>query len=213
MKSENNFNKLELDVASEILNIGLAKAADSLSFFTKEKVLIRGMNIRFMEFEKSDLFHKQGGNITLLSTQLRGDVEGYCYLIFTEFEVNKLAEISLPESVLNNKEQFEEMKSAILLEADNIITASVVTQFSNLLSKNMHGHIPFINIGDHEEMKKHIRDQAKNEKFILHFNASLVSDGNNINPEFLWCLDNSFVEAIKLFVKNDVNIEKLKELK
>jgi len=212
MGKEIIFNKLELDVAKEVLNIGLAKAADSLSFFTKEKVLIRGMNITFTEFENSDLFHKQGDNITLLSTQLRGDVVGYCYLIFTEFEVNKLAEISLPESILDNKEQFEEMKNAILLEADNIITASVVTQFSNLLSKNMHGHVPFHFNGNHEKVKEYIRDQAKNEKYILQFNASLISDGNNINPEFLWCLDHSFVDAIKTFVANDINLKNLKVL-
>ena len=39
--------EFELDIAKEIINIAFSKAADSLSFFTKEKVLIQIMEIKF----------------------------------------------------------------------------------------------------------------------------------------------------------------------
>ena len=41
---EMNLNKEELDIAKEVVNVGLGKAADSMAFFTKEKVLIRSLN-------------------------------------------------------------------------------------------------------------------------------------------------------------------------
>ena len=206
------FNKIELDVATEVVNIGLIKAADSLSFFTKEKVLIRGGDIVFSNINNTDFFEKEGDEFTMLSTQLRGDVEGNCYLIFNEEEVDKLAKISLPENIVNNPSQFEEMKEAILLEADNIITAAVVTQFSNLLEKDMHGYIPFHFEGKKEEIIKQIRKQADTKNTLLHFKAHLVSDGNDIVPEFVWCLDQAFVEAIKAFVNKKEYLSKLREL-
>lgn len=206
------FNKLELDIATEIVNIGLSKAADSLSFFTKEKVLIRGGSIIFSSVDDGNLFEKEGDNFVALSTQLRGEMEGYCYLIFNETEVDKLAKISLPESVIGNPEQYPEMRKAILLEADNIITAAVVTQFSNLLGKNMHGYVPFHHQGGKKEIEDYIKGNTKENNFILHFKAHLVSDGNDIVPEFIWSLDQTFVESIKTFISNEDNLVKLESM-
>ena len=39
------FTEHELDIAKELINIGLGKAADSMAFFTKNKVFIRGIDI------------------------------------------------------------------------------------------------------------------------------------------------------------------------
>lgn len=208
-----DFNKIELDVATEVVNIGLIKAADSLSFFTKEKVLIRGGDIEFSDINDTDFFEKEGENFTLLSTQLKGDVEGFCYLIFNDDEVEKLAKISLPESIVNQPEQFEEMKKAILLEADNIITAAVVTQFSNLLEKDLHGYIPFHHEGTKNQLIEKIQKDANENNILLHFKAHLVSSENDIIPEFVWCLDQTFVDAIKLFVNSKEYLKKLRELK
>lgn len=209
---ENVFNKLELDVATEILNIGLAKAADSLSFFTKEKVFINGMNIKFTTLENANFLYKQGENITLLSTKLEGELSGYSYLIFNESEVNTLAKMSLPEEIINNPDQFAEMKNAILLEVDNIITGAVVTQFSNLLCSDMHGLVPSSYSGNQEEVEDYIRNQSINEKYILQCNTSLGSENNNLNPEFLWCLNFSFLDAIKAFIRKNNNLTNLVDL-
>ena len=42
-------NNLELDLAEKIINIGLAKASDSMAFFTKEKVLVNSLEVTLKE--------------------------------------------------------------------------------------------------------------------------------------------------------------------
>ncbi len=205
------FNKLELDLATEVINIGLAKAGDSLSFFTQEKVLIRSKDLVIYNSYEKELFTKSSTPITILSTQIRGGMNGYCYLIFNQQEVNQLQQISFPDTILNNPEQLKEMSKGMLMEADNIITAAVVTQFSNLFKIDMHGYVPEYFSGNSKEVNSYIRKHADEGNYILHFNTTLFSGERNISPEFLWCLDETFVKAIKKFVKEDVNMIKLQE--
>ncbi len=206
------FNKLELDLATEVINIGLAKAGDSLSFFTREKVLIRSKDLVIYNSYEKNLFSKSSDPITILSTQIRGGMNGYCYLIFNREEVDRLNQISFPQRILDNPEQLAEMGKGMLMEADNIITAAVVTQFSNLFKIDMHGYVPEHFSGNYKEVDNYIRTHATKGNYMLHFNTTLFSGERNISPEFLWCLDETFVSAVKKFVKEDKSLIKLQEL-
>ncbi len=206
------FNKLELDLATEVINIGLAKAGDSLSFFTREKVLIRSKDLVIYNSYEKNLFSKSSDPITILSTQIRGGMNGYCYLIFNREEVDRLNQISFPQRILDNPEQLAEMGKGMLMEADNIITAAVVTQFSNLFKIDMHGYVPEHFSGNYKEVDNYIRTHATKGNYMLHFNTTLFSGEQNISPEFLWCLDETFVSAVKKFVKEDKSLIKLQEL-
>ena len=55
-------NEIELDVAKEVLNIGLSKSADSMSFFTKNKVLIRTIDLRIESIDDIKKYLKRGGS-------------------------------------------------------------------------------------------------------------------------------------------------------
>jgi len=204
------FNKLELDLATEAINIGLAKAADSLSFFTREKVVIRSKDLIISEIKEEKLYTKSSDPLTVLSTQIKGGMKGYCYLIFTQKEIEHLFQLSLPKSVLDNKEQMVEMGKAILMEVDNIITAAVVTQFSNLFKTDMHGYVPEHFSGNKQEVDSYIRGHTNEGNLILHFNTPLISGVQSIAPEFLWCMDDTFIQAVKKFVQEDDNFNKLK---
>lgn len=209
---ENILNEHELKIAGDIINVGLSKAADSLSFFTKEKVNLSESDIQIKDKLPTPGFAKEGEQIILLTTQIRGDMEGFCYLIFNDEEADKLAKISLPESMYNNKEMLPEMRREILLEADNIITASVVTQFSNLFQKNMHGYIPLYKQGTKAEIENSIKESTADNNFFLHFKAHLDSSNSEIVPEFLWVLNESFIDSVKVFVGQDESMSKLKEM-
>lgn len=201
---ETTFNKMELDLAAEIINIGLAKAADSLSFFTRNKVLIRSQDLHINKFNDEELFSKDSEPLTLLATEIRGNMKGYCYLVFDHKEVDKMNAISLPKNVLEDPEQLKEMSKAVLMEMDNIVTAAVVTQFSNLFELDMHGYVPQHMNGSKADALAYIKQHAHEGDFFLHFNTPLYSESEeDISPEFVWCLDSSFVSAVKTFLKKD----------
>ncbi len=205
-------NHIETDVAKEIINIGLGKAADSLSFFSQQKVIIRSSELILKNTnEAKDLSKKTGDNIHVLTTDIVGELNGVCFLIFNEKEVNKLLKISLPASILEDEEQKLIMSEAILKEADNIISASVITQFSNLLKFNIHGGIPNLDIISEKEVLPFLLSRAADSKYFLQISAQFHTEEVDFSPEFIWFLDAKFIDGIKEFVKGKSYLDKLKE--
>ena len=205
-------NHIETDVAKEIINIGLGKAADSLSFFSQQKVIIRSSELVLKDTsEITTLSKKEGDNIHVLTTDIIGELTGVCFLIFNEKEVEKLLSISLPPAMLEDPEQKLLMSDAILKEADNIISASVITQFSNLLDFNIHGSVPEMDILSEDKILSFLLSRGGDNKYFLQISAQFHTEEVDFSPEFIWFLDTTFIDGIKKFVKDKSYLDKLKE--
>ncbi len=202
-------SRVELDITREIINIGLSKAADSLSSFINEKVLIQHLELKVNSPHYNPLSRKKYTDKTyLLTTNIRGDVGGKAYLVFNEAEVEKLVNTNLPESIKNDPQAKAEMTDAILLEIDNIITASVVTQFANILQYKLYGDVPNLTILSQHELNPYLGSNNPDQYDVMYFNTRFITGGMDINPEFIWLMDNKFFSG----VKNVVTDEKMAEL-
>ena len=133
----------EIDVARKIISAGLVKSAESLSFFMNETISLKDFDAeKNLDNPPLELGKKDESNIHLLTTKVIGEMKGICCLIFSEEEANHLRKAALPQEILDSPEMMEEMSDGIMLEVDNIISASVITQFSNLL--NDYGAMKYI---------------------------------------------------------------------
>jgi chemotaxis protein CheY-P-specific phosphatase CheC len=208
-----NLTELELSTAKEVINIGLSKAADSLSFFMREKILIRSIDFEIKELSSiTNVPSTRSEKCYVLVTEVIGELQGICYLIFSEEEAERIFKISLPESILNDSQKMEAMAPAILLEIDNIVSAAVITQFSNLLKYKMYGGVPDLKIMAPGEFKSFMLSKSGDTDLLLSFKAEFIASGQNFNPEFIWILNPIFFDGVKSFLNNSDNIEKLKEL-
>ena len=207
-----NLNNAELFAAKEIINLGLLKAADSLSFFMKEKLDLRGMDYNFNNSQELNVVTgKTGENIHLLVTEVVGNIKGICCLIFSEEEADQLQKAALPPEILNNPAMMAEMGDAILLEVDNIISAAIITQFSNMLQQKMHGDVPTLQKLSADGLSQFINSTISPDAFVTNFKTSFVKDKVNFSPDFFMCLyDPSFIDSIKQFAADKNNIEMLK---
>lgn len=197
-------NTSELDVAHEVLNIGLTKSGDSLSYFTKQKVFIQSI-----DFDKNNLSqiepliqNIQKGELTLLTTELKGELKGNCFLIFEEKEVEELLNVALPKSILDKPKMKLEMGEAILKELDNIVSASMITQLSNLLNCHVYGDVPQLDIIKTEHLHSVITDKTKFE-YLFCFKTDFKVQNLELKPTFIWGLDARFLDGIKRIAKND----------
>jgi chemotaxis protein CheY-P-specific phosphatase CheC len=189
---------IEIDVARTIISQGLVKAAESLSFFMNETISLH-------EFEDENQFSiphleisKKGeSNIQLLITKVIGELKGVCCLIFSEEEANQLRSAALPPEILESPEMMAEMSDGILLEVDNIISASVITQFSNILKVKIHGGVPTLKKVNSEELEKFFQEEISNELYLISFKTSFKSSHVSFAPEFIWLFDTTFVDCIK----------------
>lgn len=207
-------NTIELDVANEIMNIGLAKSADSLSFFIKEKILITGCEVEIKNISQDlTAVHVDNDAKFILTTEIIGDLNGAAYLILSQSEADKLVSLSIPADTIKDADKYEEMSRAMLMEVDNIITASVLTQFSNLLNIRMFGGVPMIAVKNKEEIEQQIMHDLKGKEYIVSLKADFECDDVNFKPEFIWLLGIRFLDGVKDFIKGDPGLMKLDDLK
>ena len=143
-----SMTELERDIIREILNIGLARAADSFAVIAKERVLLEVPSIDLLMSE--DIMTRvrdyQARNVTIQS-DIRGDFNGTTLMFFSGQHVQRLSRVCLrydsPETL-----EVNELQESLLLEISNIITGALVTQLANILKANIYGAPPTAPHGD-----------------------------------------------------------------
>lgn len=192
------FNKAEMQMAESIINKGLSSAAETLSFFMKEPIVVEQIGVNNLGIaDKSPLKLQCTGKAHLLTTEVVGDLEGFCCLIFTEQEAEMLQKAALPPEVINDPALFETMKDAILLEVDNIIAAAVITQFANLLNRKMYGSVPELSSINANDFEMFVQNYLNDQSHVINFKTKFSAEGKSFSPMFLWFMNESFIDDIK----------------
>lgn len=196
----------QLLFARKIVNQGLLKAAESLSFFMKETISLDGLDYNFNKpSNPADFTSKKGENIHLLITEVIGELKGVCCLIFSNEEADRLRNAALSPEIMSNPEIMAEMSDGILLEVDNIISASVITQFSNILKHKIHGGVPKLKKLNSEGINQYVKSKLEDDMFIISFNTHFVSAHLDFSPQFLWLFDSSFTNSIRQYAAGETN--------
>lgn len=198
----------EAVVARQIIAKGLEKAAESLTFFMNEPITLKDFgNDELLENPPVELNNKsEDKNILLLTTKVIGELKGVCCLVFSEEEADHLRKAALPPDILNSPEMMAEMSDGIMLEVDNIISASVITQFSNMLKVKIYGGVPDLKRVNYPEMENIIQEDINNELYLISFKTSFESAKVAFNPEFLWLFDQTFIDSIKQYTLENENV-------
>ncbi|WMX13451.1 MULTISPECIES: chemotaxis protein CheC [unclassified Aureispira] len=192
------FNNAEMQTAEAIINQGLSSAAETLSFFMKEPIVVEQIGVNNLGIaDKTPLKLRCTGNAYLLTTEVVGELEGFCCLVFTEEEAEMLQKAALPPEVIKDPVLFESMKDAILLEVDNIIAAAVITQFANLLKRKMHGSVPQLSHIDPSTFEVFIQRRLNNQSHVINFKTNFSAKGKSFSPMFLWFMNEPFINDIK----------------
>ena len=204
---ENN----ELDIAEKIIYIGMKKASEAMAFFTKAEVSIKNLEINLVDLDskKPILEPNKEELITVLITHLVGELNSSSFLILSESDTQNLGALCLPEKFRVSAGNSNEMLDALMLEMDNIIVGSVVTQFSNIFKYKVHGDVPSLKRLKNFELNDFIKNELNSSNFLLHFNCTYSSPNIKLTPEFYWLLDTKFINAIKKIAINNNEIETL----
>jgi len=197
-----SLSEIEQDAFVEIINIGLSKAADALSLMIKERVLIRCIEV----MGPIEVFNEMGNDRIKLVTDLRGDVEGSCYFIVTESEAQYLTSKTFGADNASKKFELTELNEGFLLELDNIISAAVITQLSDLLGVNIFGDVPRIESG----ISQQGIDRMLREFTPLFFKTQFRTEQTTFNPGFYWFLKPNVITEMKNLIDNIAHSKKIK---
>ncbi len=133
---------LERDIIREILNIGLARAADSFAIIAKERVLLEVPSLDLLMGEDilSRVAEYQKEHVAIQS-DIRGDFNGTTLMFFSGQHVQRLSRVCLRMTV-DESTDVNELQESLLLEISNIITGALVTQLANILKAKIYGAPP-----------------------------------------------------------------------
>lgn len=183
------------NLSESIIINGLTRSCETLSFFLKQKVELTNINLSRNQNTlglvlKEAIEHKD----ILLTTEIIGEMKGVCYFMLnmdeSKFLIGKnLTDIN-PDDPVNKS-----LTEAFLLELDNIITASVITEFSNALAIKMYGGVPKILLLSEGSLKVSNINSPNMES--LGFNCSYKIDGVNFSPRFIWFFEARMKELTK----------------
>lgn len=141
-------NELERDIIREILNIGLARAADSFAIIAQERVLLEVPNLDLLSGQ--DIIERvrdlQAHHVAIQS-DIRGDFNGSTFMFFSGQHVQRLSRVCLRMQVPDSLD-LNELQESLLLEISNIITGALVTQLANILKAHIYGAPPLAPTGD-----------------------------------------------------------------
>jgi chemotaxis protein CheY-P-specific phosphatase CheC len=200
-----NLNSTEIAKAEEIIAAGLKKAAESLSFFMQETIQLQETDFNIStEFDQASTANATD-NLFVLSTELKGNLKGVCYLVFTEDESNEICKVALSPDIYSNPQKLANMKEPLLMEVDNILSASVITQLANQLHVKVYGDVPSIKFIKQEEFKQLIVNQMIPDKLVMGFQTEFISSKAHFHPSFLWILEPDFLERVKETILEKTN--------
>jgi hypothetical protein len=189
------------DYINNLIQKGLSRSCASLAFFLKEEVELEILNLSPYQTESvntSDLFSKE----IVLYSEIIGQLTGISYFKIDKKEADILFRKNFPlaDGAIPNKALFD----GFLLELDNIITASVVTEFANSLHVNAYGGVPHI-IYSNEFDKPELLDLNAKNAYLVNFTCRYKMKNVEFSPIFTWMMSKN----IEDFATNELNVVKL----
>ena len=170
---------LERDIIREILNIGLARAADSFAVIAQERVLLEVPNIDLLMSD--DIMQRvrdyQSRHVPIQS-DIRGDFNGTTLMFFSGQHVQRLSRVCLRMQTTETLD-LNELQESLLLEISNIITGALVTQLANILKANIYGAPPTAPRGDIADNLQQLLPQEQLQPLIFSV-ITQFSDKDNM---------------------------------
>lgn len=202
----------ELDITKELFNIGLANSADAFSKLTKEKVLINGFDLAVMDTISMDqvLQEYTAEPLCVLTTAVRGNLQGISYLLFDQRDLERIGEVFMPKVAYQPGAPLSEFQEALLLELDNILSAAVVTQLSNFLNVFTYGDVPALRLLTASEALASFKAETRQYDVIFNVRARFKSYQTNLQPSFVWFFSSDFIALIKQLIQDKQQLSLLK---
>jgi chemotaxis protein CheC len=197
-----SMTELERDIIREILNIGLARAADSFAVIAQERVLLEVPSIDLLM--SNDILSKvreyQSRHVAIQS-DIRGDFNGTTLMFFSGQHVQRLSRVCLRMQTTETLE-VNELQESLLLEISNIITGALVTQLANILKANIYGAPPIAPRGDIAESMQNLVPEQQLQPLIFSVITQFSDRDNMVELPLMLFFDRVTFEKILEIIRS-----------
>ncbi|MGF1532217.1 MAG: hypothetical protein ACFCUI_00830 [Bernardetiaceae bacterium] len=167
--------------------MALAHAASAFGKMIKEEVIVHHFTVQPKTWPAVD------GEFFVLRTDIKGDFAGEVYLVVSPTDEPRISELLLPGSLVGQPE----MREAILLEVDNILTAAMVTKYSEILQKQIIGDVPEAQTYQPERLVAYFDAQHQQPNYVFTFAAELITLQSQLKLYIVGFFDERFVQDVQ----------------
>jgi hypothetical protein len=173
-----------------VIRLGLQKSAVSLTKFSGEIILLGVCD----GYTKIKGVREINSYNTALISEINSDEKALSIFLMCDDEKDKIV------SGVNKTNNTEISELDVLLEVNNIITASTVTNIGNRTNKFVYAGVPKVNTT--ENMSDYIKDVSKSIGLDLEKGdyiaicTEFISLKFKTNPKFVWILPKNFYENL-----------------
>lgn len=166
--------ELEQDALTEVVNIGVSRAAASLRKMVGHQVLLSVPAVEIVSREKAGtlLGERESNGLVAVEQNFSGAFAGRAMLIFPQAHSLALARAVAGDDLSN--EDLADLEQEALAETGNVILNSCLATMANMLKRPLNMSIPVVNKGDAASL---FRGPAKDDEdglvLFLYINFSI----------------------------------------
>jgi chemotaxis protein CheY-P-specific phosphatase CheC len=170
---------------SQVMNKGFGRAATSFSQMINRPVsFAHSSTVIVQSVREFSYTPEDEGKVMVLTTGMIGEIRGKSFLIISEQEQKEICQAVSPSQPLSVQYQ-----QALLLEIDNIVSASVISQIANDFSVQIYGDVPMMKFMESADIRKYLCEYLESENsgsIILCNTTFLIGNQKHIHPQFIW---------------------------
>lgn len=177
-----------------VMNTGFERAATSFSrLINKQVVISNAQSVLIRHDDNFSCLSEGEGDLYILITQIIGEISGKSFLIFNQdesLEIFKAVGLNVRDTVLNE---------AFLLELDNIMSASVVSELSNALGLEIYGDVPQLVKIHSRNLQEFMEAEVSKDdpsSIILSNTTFQFEKSGRVHPQFIWKISSEVFELI-----------------
>ena len=206
MKTEIEITGLEEDILKEIINIGLAKVADSFAIMAKQPVMLHIPRIEMVSIEALDkVLPENEAEDAIIESDIDGDIHAKSFLIFKPEQSAKIS-----DSCIGSKESFagnyNAMQKSLLLEISNILTGALITQFANIFHMDLVGMPPVsVPFRLRKTFAELIANLIISKPIVLTVKTNFLNMGQEVDLPMILVFDvNSMLKILSIIRKQNI---------
>ncbi|SFC72402.1 chemotaxis protein CheC [Pseudoalteromonas denitrificans] len=182
MNEANLLNDLEQDFLVELFNLGIGKAADSLSQIVNQEILLSVPDVEYISLET--LNEKMGGHkeICSVSQSVKGQFCANSMLLFPEQSSLEVVKKMLGDQY--SDETIVELHQEGFTEIGNIVLNACIGSLAQSFDAEFKVGLPFYQIGSADDVL-----QAPDQENILFIRINLVLSESKVEGYLIFLLE------------------------
>lgn len=192
-------DELERDALTELVNIGVSRAAASLRKMVHKQVLLSVPSVEVVTRKSAAALigQRESENLIAVQQEFDGPFSGRALLIFPESNGLRLVRAIVGDEM--GEDELVEMEAEALAETGNVILNGCLGSMANMLQKSLKMSIPDVKRGNSASLF-HVGTEDTTEGFVLFLYINFSVRDRDIRGYIAMIMDLPSLEILKTLV-------------